>query len=141
MSIIGKFVNKKSFTLIEMLIVIIVVGVLSAIGLVSYTTLIKRSADREAKAVLPLIQLAERNYRMEHYPYFYPCPGSTSESDLADINTNLRLSIPTSSQWAFTLDCSVSGSEYATATRSATTWRIYFPAGSDDEAACIAGCS
>ncbi|MCX5694520.1 MAG: prepilin-type N-terminal cleavage/methylation domain-containing protein [Candidatus Omnitrophica bacterium] len=132
--------NRKSFTLIEILVVIIIVGVISAIGLVSYTDVIKKSADREAKAVLPLIQVAQRNYRMEHYPYFYPCPATTSESDISDINTNLRLSIPTTSQWAYTLDCSGSGTEYATATRSGRTWKIYFPAGSAEVPTCTAGC-
>lgn len=133
------FVDKKSFTLIEMIVVIVITGILSAIGMVTYSAIKEKAANREAKAILLLIQVAQRSYRMEHFPYFYPCPSPTSTSDITLINSNLRLSLPlpvSNPPWTISIDCSVAGSEFATAARLLRTWKIYFPAGSAEIPTC-----
>ncbi len=122
--------------MVEIVVVLVATGLIAAIGLVSYTEVIKKAADREAKASLMLIQTAQAGYHMEHL-CFYPCASSTS--NLNNINNNLRLSLPTSTQWTYTLYCT-SAPEYATATREGRTWRINFPAGSDENPICTAGC-
>jgi len=120
-----------------MMVVIVITGMLSAVGLVNYSVIKEKAANREAKTSLPLIQVAERSYRMEHAS-FYPSSGSISNTLPADrilINSNLRLSLPISSLWTITLYYNA-GSGYATATRSGRTWRIDFPAGSAETPVC-----
>ena len=119
-----------------MVVVIVVTGMLSAVGLVNYSRIKEKATNREAKAILPLIQVAERSYRMEHAS-FYPSSGTISNPIL--INSNLKLSLPASSLWTITLDGT--GTGFATATRCVRTWRIDFPAGSAETPVCSGGTS
>jgi prepilin-type N-terminal cleavage/methylation domain-containing protein len=78
---------KKAFTLIELLIVIIVIGILAGLGLPQYLKAKERALDDEAIANLKLIQAAEKIYHMEANVY-QAC------ADEACLNTNLKLSLP-----------------------------------------------
>ncbi|MDO9573326.1 MAG: prepilin-type N-terminal cleavage/methylation domain-containing protein [Candidatus Omnitrophota bacterium] len=85
------------FTLLELIIVVVIVGILAAISLPKFGVTKERALDKEAKANLALIQAAEKIYRMETGIY-YPNDGSTA--NVTGINTNLRVSLPTSaSSW------------------------------------------
>lgn len=68
----------KGFTLVEMLIVISIIGVLSAVGLASYTSFLKNSRDAKRQADLKFIQTALENYHADqiYYPILSPssCP-------------------------------------------------------------------
>jgi len=132
--------TKKSFTLIEMVIVLIIVTILAALAWHNYSGLKEKALDREAKTSLALIQVAERNYRMEH-GYYYP--SSDRETNIANINSNLKLSLLViSPKWTITLDTRTAGSEFATAARSGRTWTIYFSKTSSEVPSCTGtGCS
>lgn len=127
------------FTLIEIILVVLIIAMLSALAYPNYIVIRERSADREAKASLALIQVAESNHKMDKGFYY---PNLSTTSVITAINSNLRLSLPvTNPQWAISLDNTVSGSEFATATRSGRTWKIYFPKGSSETPTCSgAGC-
>ena len=88
----------KAVTLLEIVIVVILIGIIAAVGLPGLTSMRERAIDKEARANLKLIQAAERIYLMEETLYFPP-DGST-EDDIGDINTELRLSL-TEDNWDF----------------------------------------
>lgn len=131
--------RRKGFTLVEILIVVVIIGILVAIGLPSYNAIQEKTLNGEAKAILILVQKAERIHRMEK-GYYYP--NLSVSSVITDINSNLRLSLPTaSSTWAISVDNRVSGSEFATASRLGRTWKIDFPNSAPETSACSgAGC-
>ena len=104
--------TKKSFTLVELFVVMIIVGILVALALPNYNTMKEKSLDREANSSLALIQAAEKIYKMESGSY-YPSSGSTN--DITNINTNLKLSLTTGS-WSYNVD---SDAQLITATRQA----------------------
>lgn len=57
--------SNQGFTLIELMIVVVVIGILSAIALPSYTSYIQRSHRAEAKNALQAIaQRLEQNYTL-----------------------------------------------------------------------------
>ena len=56
---------KKGFTLLELLIVIIIVGVLATLGLTQYNTVVERSRGSEAKQILGQLRSACAGYWME----------------------------------------------------------------------------
>ena len=127
----------KSFTLTELIIVIVIVGILVALGLPSYNRIKEKSLDREAKASLALIRAAEKIYKMEQ-GWYYPRPVNT-QTTASVINTFLKLNLPESALpaplWAISVN---SATERVLATRagigSATyprVWTINFSGEAD----------
>ncbi len=61
--------NKKAFTLLELIIVIIIVGILAVVGLSQYTIMIETGRAAEAKAIIGAVRKAEIGYYMEKGAY------------------------------------------------------------------------
>lgn len=91
-----------SFTLIELIAVVVIIGILAAIMVPNYNRARERAVDKQAKAILSLIRAAQRNYKMETGGY---CPGTTS---ISDINTNLRLDLVDDGNWGYSITGSAS---------------------------------
>jgi prepilin-type N-terminal cleavage/methylation domain-containing protein len=81
--------QKKAFTLVEILVVVIIIGILSTLGFVNYSRIKEGALTKEARANLKLIAAAERIYRMEYGHYYIQGTGET----VTDINRNLRLGL------------------------------------------------
>ena len=115
--------TKKSFTLTELLVVIVIIGILAALGMPTYSAIKEKTLDREAKASLALIQAAEKIYKMET-TFYYPYSGS--ESNVDNINNNLKLSLPNPVSWSYTVD---GAAPNMTATRAVgdKVWELDFP--------------
>lgn len=64
--------TKKGFTLIELLITIAIIAVLSAIGLIAYTAVLKQGRDSKRQSDLRSIQSALEQYNSDQG--FYPAP-------------------------------------------------------------------
>jgi prepilin-type N-terminal cleavage/methylation domain-containing protein len=87
--------NPQGFTLLELLVVVVIIGVLASLGLANFAQPKELAIEKEALTNLKLIASAEKIYRME----------STSYIGLAtttDINTELRLMLPASDpNWSY----------------------------------------
>ncbi len=60
---------KRGFTLIELLVVIAIIGILIAVGSISYTRATQLSRDSRRKTDLEQIRQALETYRSENYRY------------------------------------------------------------------------
>ena len=72
----------QGFTLIELLVVVAIIGILSAVGVVSYSGYKASAEKKQAEITLNSIYLAEQEYKSNNGVYYY----NTSTSNLV---TNL----------------------------------------------------
>jgi prepilin-type N-terminal cleavage/methylation domain-containing protein len=126
----------RSFTLIELVIVIIIIGILATLATTQYGGAREKAVDKEAISNLKLIQSAEKIYRMEsNNNTYYPPAGSANTTD---INTNLKLSLSagTNRYWDYTAYANGTGAatRYPGASR---TWTLPIDA---ENATCTGTC-
>jgi prepilin-type N-terminal cleavage/methylation domain-containing protein len=74
--------NSKGFTLIELLVVVAIIGILSAVGVVSYSGYKTSAEKKQAEITLSSIYLAEQEYKSNNGEYYI----NTSQSNIV---TNL----------------------------------------------------
>lgn len=93
----------RALTLIEVLIIIIVVGILTALSLPQFSKTREHAIVKEATANLKLIAAAERIYRMEAGAYYPIYLVDSPVGSVDDINNNLRLSL-TERNWDYSVE-------------------------------------
>lgn len=59
----------RSFTLVELIIVVVILGILLSVGLMYYTNVREKGRSAEARALLGVIRTAEEAYRIEEDSY------------------------------------------------------------------------
>ena len=72
----------QGFTLIELLVVVAIIGILSAVGIVSYSGYKSSAEKKQAEITLNSIYLAEQEYKSNNGEYYY-------NSSTANLVTNL----------------------------------------------------
>ncbi len=86
----------RSFSFLELVVVLVIVGVLAILALPSFKVAKENALNREAEANLKLIQAAEKIYRMEISAYYACSAGPSPEDDIICINDELLLAMPVS---------------------------------------------
>ena len=112
----------RGFTLIELMVVVIIIGIMTAIAVPTYNITKEKALDREAVAALKLVQAANKQY-FSKYQMYFPAIAAPINS-LASINDNLSLDIKSAS-WAFEIQSSNGATTYiAKAERGTRNWSI-----------------
>ena len=130
----------KGFTLLEVLITVIIIGILAGLAIPNFTKSRERALDKEAQTVLSLIQSAEKMYYMKDGTSYHPSIASTSVN-VNSINSYLRLNLYSAS-WDYGINTDANTAYTATALRKDTsaewirTWEII---ASDTAARCVSG--
>jgi len=103
--------SRKGFTLVEVLIVVIIIGILASIGIPQFAASIEKAKGGEARAGLGHIQTGEKVYFAENEFYTSNIlPGG-------DLDITL-----TQKYWTFSVSTPSSTTYTATATRSGGTY-------------------
>jgi len=97
--------NKKGFTLMEIIVALVILGILSAISVPFYTTMIMQGSAKAAQNNLITIYNGQKNYYYDHDAH---CIATCNS--LANINTNLSLNITDNN---FNYACAANASGFA----------------------------
>ena len=76
--------HSQGFTLIELLVVVAIIGILSAVGVVSYSGYKATAEKKQAEISLHSIYLAEQEYKSNNGEYYYNTSTSNLVSNLFD---------------------------------------------------------
>lgn len=98
--------DKKGFTLIEIIVVLVIIGILAAVAVSNYHTMIVQGAAKAAQNNLTAIYTAQKSYYFNNGSYCTSC------NSLASINTTLALTISDNN---FTYTCSTASGFTCTA--------------------------
>ena len=74
----------RGFTLIELLVVVAIIGILSAVGVVSYSGYKASAEKKQAEITLNSIYLAEQEYKSNNGEYYYNALTSNIVTNLFD---------------------------------------------------------
>lgn len=108
--------NKKGFTLVELMIVIVIISVLAAVAVPIYQNNVKKARMAEADATLGTIRTQLRIYQAENLTY----PVAATATDVADLDIQITAAELTGTNF--------SASDY-TYIGTATTYTITCAAG------------
>ena len=114
--------TRKAVTLMEILLVVVLVGIIAAFGIPSYTKSIERADAREAADNLRMIASAMELYRTEEGGYPVGLP------QVVNINTVLNLNII---EQNMDYNCTTAAGYTCTAVVSSGGWAIEIVAGGD----------
>ncbi|MEP0827768.1 MAG: prepilin-type N-terminal cleavage/methylation domain-containing protein [bacterium] len=93
--------SSKGFTLIELMIVVVIVGILTAMAIPRYFNVVTKNKQAEAKMILKQIYTNERTYRQQGSGYYIPGAAASASNPAAF--QQIWVSIMASSRYTYTI--------------------------------------
>lgn len=108
--------SHKGFSLIELLIVLVIIGILAGIAIPRYMSSTTKAKQTEAKELLRQIYMLERSYFQTNDEYWIPPPGTIADRDNPDAFLDLGVEVMTSARYRYEI---IGDEDYFVATATA----------------------
>ena len=106
--------SQKGFTLIELMIVVVIIGILAALAIPRFMRATTKSKQSEAKNILKQIYAMERAYRQEKDVYWIT--GNAASAAAQNAFGQIGVQIMASARYTYTLSSTDAGATNFTAT-------------------------
>ncbi|SYZ73745.1 Fimbrial protein pilA [Candidatus Zixiibacteriota bacterium] len=93
----------KGFSLIELLIVLVIIGILAGLAIPRYMSSTTKAKQTEAKEILHQIFLLERSYFDENDEYWIPDDGTVADRDHPDAFLDIGVEIMASARYRYVI--------------------------------------
>lgn len=98
----SKFHNRqKGFTLIELMIVVVIIGILAALAVPRFMTATTKSKQSEVKGILKQVYTMERTYRQQNNTYWGQ--GSNANAGAPNGFAPIGVEVPTTAIYSYTI--------------------------------------
>jgi len=99
----AKINNQKGFTLIELMIVVVIIGILASLAIPRFSSSSVKTKQSEAKGNLKEIYTMQRAYYMEHE--VYPLNGVVADSTAGMAFATIAVEIMLPARYQYTMVC------------------------------------
>lgn len=108
--------NSTGFTLVELMIVVVIIGILAALAIPRFMRVTTKSKQSEAKAILKQIYTLQVGYRVEHDIYLVTGAQASATNPTAFTSLGLGVEIMPTARYSFTITSTDAGATNFTAT-------------------------
>jgi len=93
--------NKKGFTLIELMIVVVIIGILAALAIPRFMRSTTKAKMSEARQLLKQVYTMQRAYRQENDTY--TCNGDVASAAAGDAFADIGVDVGASARYTYTM--------------------------------------